>query len=293
MLLAFKIKIALACIVGVAGPTAIAPMVARLQDPVTSVAEPALVEIAPGTINYRESGDHVRDGRQAESPITAIRFDRPLTIMTHQVSAADYQACVEANACRAMERDIAVAIDRPVVQVSWLDANAYAEWLSLKTGRRYRLPTDAEWAHAAGTRFKDDGLSVDDTDPARRWIARYERESALPDDPNPRSFGSFGRNEHGVADLAGNVWEWTSTCFTRNVLDSAGRVVKTVNNCGVRLAEGAHRAYVTDFIRDARAGGCASGRPPANLGFRLVRDPPTWSQSIAQRLGRLMHAVRA
>ena len=42
-------------------------------------------------------------------------------------------------------------------------------------------------------------------------------------------------------------------------------------NCGVRVVEGQHRTYVTDFIRDARAGGCAVGTPPANLGFRLVR----------------------
>jgi hypothetical protein len=42
-------------------------------------------------------------------------------------------------------------------------------------------------------------------------------------------------------------------------------------NCGVRVVEGQHRTYVTDFIRDALAGGCAVGTPPANLGFRLVR----------------------
>ncbi|MGY3450169.1 SUMF1/EgtB/PvdO family nonheme iron enzyme [Bradyrhizobium sp. USDA 4353] len=292
MLIAFKIKLALACIVGVAGPTALAPLIAGLQAP-AGFDGPALTEIAPGTLRYRDSGDHLRDGRSAEAPLTTIRFDRPLAIMTHQVSAADYQACVDARACRALDRDVAIAIDRPAVQVSWLDALAYAEWLSLKTGHIYRLPTDAEWAHAAGSRFKDDGVAVDDSDPSRRWIARYEREAALPDDPKPRSFGSFGLNEHGVADLAGNVWEWTSTCFSRKLQDHAGHVIKTMNNCGVRLAEGAHRAYVTDFIRDARAGGCASGTPPTNLGFRLVREQPAWSQRIAQRLNRLMRAVRA
>jgi hypothetical protein len=41
----------------------------------------------------------------------------------------------------------------------------------------------------------------------------------------------------------------------------------------VRVVQGQHRAYVTDFIRDARAGGCAAGIPPSNLGFRLVREP--------------------
>jgi hypothetical protein len=54
-------------------------------------------------------------------------------------------------------------------------------------------------------------------------------------------------------------------------------------NCGVRVVEGRHRTYVSDFIRDARAGGCAVGVPPSNLGFRLVRDAaPAWWISLAK-----------
>ncbi|WP_316195339.1 formylglycine-generating enzyme family protein [Bradyrhizobium sp. SZCCHNRI3052] len=293
MLLAFKLKLTIACVVGLAGPTAMAPILADLPNRAADLDGPALTEIAPGTISYRDSGDHLRGGRQAEAPITTVRFDHPLTIMTNQVSAADYHACVEAHACRALDRNVPIASDRPAVQVSWHDAVAYAEWLSHRTGHSYRLPTDTEWAYAAGSRFKDDGVSIDDADPSRRWIARYEREAALQEDSETRGFGSFGINEHGIADLAGNVWEWTSTCFTRKMQDSAGRVTKTVSNCGVRLAEGAHRAYVTDFIRDARAGGCASGTPPANLGFRLVREQPSWGRSMTQRLSRLLGAIRA
>ena len=273
MLLAFKFKLAVVCIIGVAGPTAMTPILTALhQTESVKFGGPALTEIAPGTVSYRDSGDHVRNGRQAEAPLTTVRFDRPLTIMTHQVSAADYHACVEDHACRAFDRDVAVAVDRPAVQVSWHDAVAYAGWLSRKTGHSYRLPTDEEWVYAAGTRFQDDGITIDDNDPSRRWLARYEREAGLSEDASVRAFGSFGMNEHGLADLAGNVWEWTSTCFTRKVRDNDGHTIKTSANCGVRVAEGAHRAYVTDFIRDARAGGCASGTPPTNLGFRLVLE---------------------
>ena len=131
-----------------------------------------------------------------------------------------------------------VAADRPAVQVSWHDANAYAAWLSRQTGERYRLPTDEEWALAAGSRFKDDGLPVDDNDPSKRWIARYERESErLPADDATRSFGSFGVNENGLSDLAGNVWEWTSTCFVRTAIER-GRQVSRSQNCGVRVVRG-------------------------------------------------------
>jgi hypothetical protein len=60
----------------------------------------------------------------------------------------------------------------------------------------------------------------------------------------------------------------------RNVLDDTGKVLSKIPNCGVRIVEGQHRAYMTDFIRVANAAGCAVGVPPDNLGFRLVVEPP-------------------
>ncbi|MCP1745275.1 formylglycine-generating enzyme required for sulfatase activity [Bradyrhizobium japonicum] len=224
-------------------------------------------------------------------PLRAMRFNRPLHIMRHQVSSSDYQLCVQDGACRALDRGVAIGSDRPAVQVSWHDAQAYAGWLSRKTGRTYRLPSDAEWAFAAGSRFRDDGAPVDADDPSKRWLSRYERESERDlSDTTAYPFGKFGANEHGIEDLAGNVWEWTSTCFVRSRIDAAGNAGRATVNCGVRVAEGAHRAYVTDFIRDARAGGCAQGVPPANLGFRLVREEPSWVASVSARWGKVWAA---
>jgi len=225
-----------------------------------------------------------------EAPLVSIRFARPLSIMQRQVSSADYRACVDDGACHAPDRDVAIALDRPAVQVSWHDASAYAAWLSNKTGSHYRLPTDQEWAWAAGSKFADDGVAIDASNPAQRWIARYDREAERDTDTTTRPFGAFGINENGLADLSGNVWEWTATCFERSVLDASGAIAKTNANCGVRIAEGAHRAYVTDFIRDARAGGCAAGTPPDNLGFRLVRDQSSFVDKIAGRFSRALFA---
>jgi Uncharacterized conserved protein len=107
-------------------------------------------------------------------------------------------------------------------------------------------------------------------------------------DSAPQLFGSFGANENGLLDMAGNVWEWTSTCFVRSVLNDAGETISNSPNCGVRVAEGQHRAYVTDFIRDARAGGCAVGVPPSNLGFRLVREQQSWIGSLSAGLDKML-----
>ena len=274
MLIAFKLKLALVCAAGFVTPVAVAPLL--IEDGSSDAAlrdQQAIVELHRGTVSYRVAGDFTRAGKQAEAPLAQIRFNNPLAIKKHQVGSADYQHCVDDGACRALNRDVVVAIDRPAVQVSWHDADAYAGWLSRKTGETYRLPTDEEWAFAAGSKFRDDGMPVDDNDPSKRWIARYERESDRgPAEAGTRTFGAFGVNESGLYDLGGNVWEWTSTCFVRTVLDEADAAISKSPNCGVRVAEGQHRAYVTDFIRDARAGGCAVGIPPDNLGFRLVRE---------------------
>jgi len=274
MLVAFKLKLVLACVAGFAGPLAVAPLLSESFSPdPASQSEQAFVELRPSVISYRLAGDFTRAGRTAEAPLVTLRFERPISIMKHQVSASDYQRCVDAGSCRTLEAGVAIAADRPAVRVSWRDADSYAEWLSRSTGWRYRLPTDEEWAFAAGSRYVDDGLPVDDSDPSKGWIARYERESERrPVDDAVRPFGGFGVNENGLLDASGNVWEWTSTCFVRTALDTAGRAISNNANCGVRVAEDAHRAYVTDFIRDARAGGCAVGVPPGNLGFRLVRE---------------------
>ena len=253
-----------------------------------------MVELQPGSVSYRAAGDFTRAGRQAEAPLVSVRLDRPLSIMRHQVGAADYQRCVDESACRAFDRNVAIAIDRPAVQVSWHDAETYAAWLSRRTGDRYRLPSDEEWAFAAGSRFGDDALPVDDNDPSKRWISRYERESDRDaGDNEAHAFGHFGANENGLLDLSGNVWEWTSTCFVRTALDDAGSAISTNANCGVRVAEGRHRAYVTDFIRDARAGGCAAGVPPNNLGFRLVREQPSWTSRLSTGLGKALAKARS
>jgi formylglycine-generating enzyme required for sulfatase activity len=248
------------------------------------------VDVAPRVIAYRLAGDFSQAGRPVDAPLAAVARTSVLNIMKQQVTVADYDRCVAETKCMARSPPEGFDPNLPAVQVSWQDATAYAAWLSVKTGETWRLPTDEEWVFAAGSRFHDDALLVAASrDPSVRWLAGYEKDSeqeAL--DQRPRPSGAFGANEYGLLDLSGNVWEWTNTCFLRQALDTKGKPAgASTVNCGVRLVEGEHRTYVTDFVRDARGGGCSVGKPPSNFGFRLVREDMGMA-TIASMLRRLI-----
>src|SRR5579883_2897455 len=232
------------------------------------IEAPPLITLAPRDFPYRPAGEFTRDGRAANAPLRLLSPRHALTIMAREVTQAEYRRCVLDGGCPASAAQ-GEAADRPAVALSWHDAVAYAAWLSRRLGATYRLPTDEEWVFAAGSRAQDEALP-EGGDPARRWLARYERESD-GDDAALRPTGNSGVNEYGLEDLSGDVWEWTDTCFARlTVTQTGGQSLST--DCGIRVAEGRHRAYLPDFIRDARAGGCAAGTPPRHLGLRLVRE---------------------
>ncbi|MDB5545445.1 MAG: putative nitrate reductase [Hyphomicrobiales bacterium] len=265
MLLALKTKLAVKAGL-VAMSLGAAAMNATPNDP--SSLAPATITLRDINLSFRPAGDFQRDGEPTDAPLQQRHFDR-IEIMKTQVSAAEYAACVADDACAATTEQGA---ENPATRVSWQDAQAYARWLSTQTGDFWRLPTDAEWAAAAGSRFIDNALRLPAGSSASdRWLATYEAEAAGRGDDALRPRGGYGVNEHGVQDVGGSVWEWTDTCFTRYVV-ADGETKPGAVNCGVRVVEGAHRSYVTNFIRDARAGGCAVGKPPSHLGIRLVRE---------------------
>jgi formylglycine-generating enzyme required for sulfatase activity len=262
-------------IMAMAAGAVIAPVVATALSPAPSHDPDGATRLASAAFSYRAAGDFSRDGRPVEGPLRELRLPGDLHIMKRQVTVAEYARCVEDGACPRVTVG-AGSRDVPVTGVNWHDASAYAAWMTHKTGVVHRLPTDEEWTFAAAEKASDEALPlIDPSDPAQAWIARYEAESSRerPTATTPQPGGMFGTNSKGLDDFAGNVWEWTDTCFIRTSVDD-GRERVTNTNCGVRVVQGAHRAYMTDFIRDPKAGGCAAGVPPTNLGFRLVVDAP-------------------
>ncbi|MFN7025892.1 MAG: SUMF1/EgtB/PvdO family nonheme iron enzyme [Pseudorhizobium sp.] len=261
--------------------------------PTAALYQPEIVEIAPRTFKYRADGEVVRGVHPIDAPLLTVIERQPLTIMKYQVSVGEYDACVRDGACAAAAQPGTAGQDVPVTGVSFDDASAYARWLSKKTGDEWTLPSDRQLAFAGGKLFPDDasGLDPENKNPALKWIADYEREAALRSkrDAAPKPAGSFGENEYGFADFAGNVWEWTNTCHRRVSLYDNGGQRAVEEMCGVRVAVGPHRSPTSAFIRDPKGGGCSVGTPPDNLGFRLVKTT-RWYTSLQNLMRRTLHS---
>lgn len=234
---------------------------------------PQTVRMEATSQSYRPAGEFRQGTRIVDAPAEVIAA-AAIEIMVYHVSQADYARCVTEGAC--LEAPSTNRADRAQTHVNHADATAYARWFSTRTGVEWRLPTDAEWVRLAGDRAFDDAFEAEANgpDPSRRWIASYRREVERRGeaDLQPHPLGHFGLNDQGVADIAGNIWEWTDSCFQNGTVSTDGTMIETrAGYCGVRAVQGRHRGFVIDFIRDARSGGCAAGVPPDYLGFRLVR----------------------
>jgi toxoflavin biosynthesis protein ToxD len=158
-------------------------------------------------------------------------------------------------------------LDHPVVQVSWRDAVAYAVWLTKRTGEQWQLASEAEWEKAARGIEGRIYPWGDTFDQARC----NTRESGLNTTTPVGSFPS-AVSPCGAQDLAGNVWEWTSSRFLPYPYTLAdGREDKTTRDS--RVLRGG--SWGNDF-RSARAACRTRNRPGVLgdlIGFRLVRIP--------------------
>ena len=157
--------------------------------------------------------------------------------------------------------------DEPVCQVSYRDAEAYAKW----AGKR--LPTESEYELAAGGKSGARYWWGNDLNPSGRFMANYWQGTFPSKDTAEDGYSgrspvcSFPRNDHGLCDIAGNVWEWTQDWFETRPGPPAPRREKVIKGGSWLCSE----TYSTGYRLGAR-GHAAVESAVNNLGFRCAKD---------------------
>ena len=159
----------------------------------------------------------------------------------------------------------------PVENISWDDAQTFIQKLNAKTGKTYRLPSEAEWEYAcrAGARQEYCG---GDTPNAIAWYGAF---AAGNSDKSTNRVGGKQANAFGLHDMTGNVWEWTQDCwnptYTGAPVDGSAWSTGT---CGQRVVRGGSWNLDTGFARASYRGRISSWNRNNNSGLRLARALP-------------------
>jgi formylglycine-generating enzyme required for sulfatase activity len=149
------------------------------------------------------------DGRDDERPVHRVWVDA-FKLAAYQVTNAEYACFLETTRHPkppSWDDSNFSHPKQPVVAVSWLDAVAYCEWLSLASEQRYRLPTEAEWERAARGGVEGSLYPWGDTQPeqipdyAKRWKT------------GPEPVGLYSPNAYGLYNLGDNVHEWCADFY--------------------------------------------------------------------------------
>jgi formylglycine-generating enzyme len=228
--------------------------------------EPPLCAAIPA--GYFQMG--CEQGRDEEKPVHRVWVDA-FEMAVYQVRNRDFESFLKSSGRSAppqwQDANFNNA-DYPVVSVSWFDAVAYCEWLSEVCGRRFRLPTEAEWERAA-LGGRDGALYVWGDEPPQARPEYLRRWSGAVN--GPRIVGESAPNPYGVFDLGENVHEWCSDWYSKDYYAVSPERNPAGPETGLRRASrgGSWRHHIKVSRCAAR-----SSIPPAfqyaDYGFRIV-----------------------
>lgn len=150
------------------------------------------------------------DGHPLEGPSHLVSIEK-FNLSTTEVTFSQWDACYKAGACSNNPGDQGWGRNtRPVINVSWNDAQQYIKWLSHKTGRHYLLPSEAEWEYAARAGSQK---NFSWGDKVGKNKANCKVCGSKWDDKQTAPVKSFKANKFGLYDMHGNVLELTQDCF--------------------------------------------------------------------------------
>ena len=222
-----------------------------------------MVEIPAG--NFKMGSENPPMPEWDEAPLQGMTLPA-FKMSATEITNAQYEAFDPAHKSLRGYKGFSQADDEAVIMVSWSEATAYCSWLSKKTGRSFRLPTEAEWEYAcrAGTTT---AYNTGDTYPEEFWKVQ---ENTRFKEPVSLEVAQFEPNAWGLYDMHGNVEEWCLDDY-----DSDSKAVRG----------GSHNTPVR-FLRSANRSGSLPEDRSVLLGFRIVEAAPStkWASPVLESL---------
>ena len=207
----------------------------------------------------------------AEKPVHRVTMPA-FKLGKYEVTFAQWDACVADGGCGGYTPDDEGwgRGKRPVIHVSWSDAQAFIDWLNGKTGGGYRLPSEAEWEYAvrAGSTTKygwgdEIGSNRANCDGCG---SRWDGERTAP-------VGSFPANAWGLHDMHGNVWEWVADCWNGSYRGAPTDGSAWMSgDCGQRVVRGGSAGLEPWYLRSAVRGRFTRTYRSLGRGFRLAQS---------------------
>jgi formylglycine-generating enzyme required for sulfatase activity len=238
---------------------------------------PELVVVPAGSFTMGSPAGEA-DRAANEGPQRRVTIARAFAVGKYEVTFEQWDACVSGGGCggyRPSDNGWGRG-NRPVINVSWSDAKQYVEWLGRRTGKSYRLLSEAEWEYAAragtttpfhtGATITTDQANYDGNHVYANGPKGIYRERTV-------QVGRFAANAFGLHDMHGNVWEWVEDCWNASYAGapSDGNAWTTGGNCVQRVLRGGSWYGDPGYARSAVRIGGTTGIRRVSLGFRVAR----------------------
>jgi len=204
------------------------------------------------------------EGDVFEKPVHKVRLTRPFFISRYETTQKVWIAVMESNPSSF------VGTDRPVEKVSWNHCQRFISKLNQLTGRKYRLPTEAEWEYAARGGNKSQGFKyAGSNDPGEAgWTLDNAKET--------QPVGGKKPNELGLFDMTGNVYEWCEDAFDTKFYSVSPESDPLCDEPGDPMKE----------YRVLRGGSWNDGKYSCRSASRFRAGPENWDRSVGFRLVR-------
>jgi formylglycine-generating enzyme required for sulfatase activity len=229
---------------------------------------PELVAVPAGTFVMGSD-----KGEKYERPAHPVTIAKPFAIGRYEVTFDEWAYCVEEKGCHEVPDDHFWGFgNRPVINLTFDDMVRYTRWLGRRTGRNYRLPSEAEWEYAARAGTTTEYWWGDEVGQGkancRECGTEWSGKMSAP-------VGSLAANPWGLHDTSGNVWEWVADCWVPSHVGApADGSARTAGDCGNRVTRGGSWYYFPKLSRSAYRYKNDVRIKSYNIGFRVLRELP-------------------